>query len=369
MEGKTYYGKFPVTELYSDGWTSTRYIYARQMYNFSGWGLIRGNHKNPNPHGYTSLKAGGVGRIRTSNGYGRTSSLLTGAANPGGYQTSVSSFAYDTALSKLYGKIRGDLDLSIDAFQARQTARGFKAGELITNFVKEVDRKPWYITSLQRYFGPISRLAGSARLAWVYGWKPLIDDYYAVLDESLRDYINHFQTFKGKSRGQSDGYCFGNVDWDGIYRSPTFYKTLTDESVQISVTLDTTKLPEMAYWTSMNPASIAWELMPYSFVIDWFINIGGALRNLETALLFNQSFHSGYITYFLRVTGESGGYQQKGLSCEGSYWFTYVSMNRRVLTRLPLPNAPSFRPKLGADRILNGLALITGLKPPRSKRR
>lgn len=342
-------------------------IYHYFMSDFSGWNLVRGDHIRPNSHSYTYRKAGGSGEMRYDASPYWIGWHRVGAAYPLSYPTEVNRFLYDDALDKLYGKIRGDLDLSIDAFQARQTARGFKAGELISDFFKEANKKPWYISSLsQRLLGPIARLTGKARLAWVYGWKPLIEDYHAVLDESLRDYINHFQTYNGSAFSQYGSTCTGTVG-----SGPTdlvSYKTKVTQVVKMSITMDTTKMPEMANWTSLNPASIGWELLPYSFVIDWFINVGGALRNLETALAYNNAFQSGYITSFIRVEGDSnGGSYRSGpydpvVTCNGNFWFRYVKMRREVLTRLPLPQPPVWHPKLGVGRLLNGLSLITSLK-------
>lgn len=367
MRGKSDMGMVDTPLFYSNGLVGSISIYRYYMYNFSGWALRRGDHKSPLPHSYSSLKASGSGVYRYSSmtnprdsGYSQL-----GAAEPAGYTQAVPDWLYNQALDKLYGKIRGDLDLSIDAFQARQTARGFKAGDLLVDFLKDANKFK-YIRPLERYAGAISRLTGKAYLAWIYGWKPLINDYYAVLDESLRDYINHFQTFKAAVGRQFTETCVGYVENGSQNLAP--YQVQVKQSVQVSVTLDTSNLPGMANWTSLNPASIGWELLPWSFVIDWFINVGSTLRSLETALLYNQSFRSGYITQFHRSYGESTGTTRQPsnirYTAEGHWYFSHVIVSRQILTALPRPSLPQLRPQLGTGRLLNGLALLIAQTKP-----
>lgn len=344
-------------------------IYKPYMYEFSGWVLRRGDHKSPLPHSYTSLKVTGAGEYRvrgTPRNQSKSGFSRLGGSYPDGYVTDCPSWMYNETLDKLYGKIRGDLDLSVDAFQGRQTARGFKAGDIVNQFGRDLRRNPT-IWPFMRKAHAIAKLAGSLRLAWVYGWKPLISDFYSVLDESLHDYINKYQTFTATRDYKTSGVCIGYVESGSKNLAP--YQCKTHCSIRVSVTLDTSKMPSMARWTSLNPASIGWELLPFSFVFDWFADVGSTLRSLESAMLYNSAFKSGYVTQFTRTTGESSGgaMEASGIiyQASGHFTFTYVNVNRTVLSSMPFPDRHIFRPKLGTDRLLNGLALLVGFKTKR----
>lgn len=368
MQGKYDIGMVTTPLFHKNGVVGSINIYKSSMQDFSGWVLRRGDHKSPLPHSYSSLKITGAGEYReqsitnpSDGGFSRV-----GGAYPTGYIATCPSWMYNEALDKLYGKIRGDLDLSVDAFQGRQTARGFKAGDIVSQFGRDLRNNP-AIWPFMRKAKAIAKLAGSLRLAWVYGWKPLINDYYSVLDESLRDYINKYQTFTAARNYTTSGVCAGYVENGSKNLAP--YRCQTHCSVKVSVTLDTTSMPSLAHWTSLNPASIGWELLPFSFVFDWFADVGSTLRSVESALLYNSAFKSGFVTHFVRTTGESSGstFQPRNIiyAVSGHFAFTYVSVNRTTLSGMPFPNRHIVRPKLGADRLTNGLALLVGLKSRR----
>lgn len=340
---------------------STR-MYAYNWVHLSGWDLVRGDHTKPNAHSYRVIRGSGSGKLdrwyySTYEGYARV-----GSAVPYGYPDKLPpASVYNGALEKLYGKIRGDLDLSIDAFQARQTARQFKAGDLVANFARDLKKNPGWNPLLRKSVA-IGKLLGSARLAWVYGWKPLVSDYYGVLDESLRDYINHFQTFKASSGYSETVVVPGRVINEDLNLAP--FNLLYKYQVTISVKLDTSAIAGLSHWTSLNPASIAWELLPFSFVIDWFIDVGTTLRSVESALLYNKAFKDGYVSQITTASGVSrGGKGTKDgytFKVTGSFAWNYVRFQRSVLTAMPLPKLHIPRPRLGVDRLLNAAGLLVG---------
>jgi hypothetical protein len=126
----------------------------------------------------------------------------------------------------------------------------------------------------------------------------------------------------------------------------------------------------LAKWSSLNPYSLAWELMPYSFVIDWFLDIGSYMRNLETALIADNQFNSGslstlvyckirgVVNYSGRNVGGSEFQQLRGDAEKYQSDFTRV-----LLPSYPLPSLPSFQADLGASRLLSAAALLRGFLP------
>lgn len=89
----------------------------------------------------------------------------------------------------------------------------------------------------------------------------------------------------------------------------------------------------------INPASIAWDLVPYSFVFDWLLPIGDILRGYESEL--GLQFISGYISQ--RTTAnvtttvtpyDTGSFRGSGTSTtDETFRFT-----RTGLTSFPMPS-------------------------------
>jgi hypothetical protein len=115
----------------------------------------------------------------------------------------------------------------------------------------------------------------------------------------------------------------------------------------------------------MNPLSITWELIPYSFVVDWFVDIGSYLRNFETGLLYNSIFLSGYKSELYRYGAElTCGFAQhvsgdmKYIARDLNAMTRRVEFSRTVLGTYPLPNRPSIKADLGSSQLLSAAALL-----------
>lgn len=114
--------------------------------------------------------------------------------------------------------------------------------------------------------------------------------------------------------------------------------------------------------TSLNPASIAYELLPWSFVLDWAYNLGGYIRDLETAGLYGMYFKSGYVNYTYREhmpwIAKPSASGAIGILSGSTENFGY---DRRVLTSYPAPNLPKLKLELGASRLLAATSLGYGV--------
>ena len=114
----------------------------------------------------------------------------------------------------------------------------------------------------------------------------------------------------------------------------------------------------------INPVATAWELMTFSFVVDWFINVGRALDAISLITL-SSNYSSAYGFYF-KTTRTS--------VCDGvtydSYWgarspysnWTEISMQYEdeVFCRVPMavPTFPSWDLNLNAFKVADLIALI-----------
>lgn len=105
-------------------------------------------------------------------------------------------------------------------------------------------------------------------LEWRYGWRPLLQDIHgaAVSLAKLnfrRDQYTIRQTRSRTSPGTVKGSSAGTVQ----YTAKAWVTVRVHNSnVQVANKLG-----------GLNPLSVAWELVPFSFVADWFVNIGDCI--------------------------------------------------------------------------------------------
>lgn len=254
------------------------------------------------------------------------------------------------ALDRLAQKVRGELDLSVDLAQARQTARMLN----VTDQVLDVTR-----TTIKR-FGPI-RAASKIWLTWIYGIKPLLGTIYGIADENLRVVINRTQRHRGRA---SMIVKPPSVTVSTIW-GPISFPVVSGE-VKCSITYGVNMWEDqvdVARWTSLNPVSIAWELLPYSFVVDWFLNVGGYLRCAETAVLYGGKFVSGYRTTLSRGNCTFELTQVDSVPPDTVYarhrgTVKHVDIQRTLLSAYPAPQLPSFQAELGSSRLLSAASLL-----------
>lgn len=111
-----------------------------------------------------------------------------------------------------------------------------------------------------------------------YGWIPLLDD----AKEGAEFLAHHFnvpqQTSFTVTRRRTGPIPVMNGGY-GIFRNGGY-----THSKRVKVILKEVNVTALAGLT--NPSTLAWELLPYSFVIDWFIPIGNWLqaRQLESGI-------------------------------------------------------------------------------------
>jgi hypothetical protein len=117
----------------------------------------------------------------------------------------------------------------------------------------------------------------------------------------------------------------------------------------------------------MDPLAVAWELVPWSFVIDWAIPISNylAARGLASALGSGTYIQTSYEQWQADGPAFAGPdwqihsvYNAKDFHLQGWY------VNRVILSSLsvPLPECKPLNRIASWKHAANGLALLSGLK-------
>lgn len=117
-----------------------------------------------------------------------------------------------------------------------------------------------------------SKNIGNAWLSLHFGWSPFVDDIYAAVETLQRP--PRALKISGQSRlvyprsGKFDG------DGNAIFSSATYSCRMGASQVIVNPVL-----AQMSALGLVNPATVAWEVVPYSFVVDWFSNVGQILNS------------------------------------------------------------------------------------------
>lgn len=110
----------------------------------------------------------------------------------------------------------------------------------------------------------------------------------------------------------------------------------------------------------LNPLQVAWELVPFSFVADWFAPIGSYINSLDAGIGITIT------SCWVSQKEEQADSVKSATSaffndyCHLSFERSYVSVTRRSVQGLPqaVPSNLTVRPNLGGAQLTSALALM-----------
>lgn len=264
---------------------------------------------------------------------------------------------YNKVLERLNDKARGGVDLSVDLLQLGQVRK-------MTNLLDRARTLAQVLKSKSR--PTLTKDAARAHLEFIYGWKPLASSIYGTAEILSQTALKGNSRYGGSvKRTDKVKISFLNC-YDGSYTAlnQEFDYVVRD---RVSVLLTAEDPQSLNKFTSLNPVSIAWELMPYSFVVDWVYDIGGYLRSMETAMLYSNRFLNGYKTNLhvcdaaiaSSVTSRSsnGGINYTSVKKFSGY-LKYRKLQRSVLASYPIPTLPRFEVDMGSSRVFAAASLL-----------
>jgi len=111
-----------------------------------------------------------------------------------------------------------------------------------------------------------------------------------------------------------------------------------------------------AGFTGGNPLSLAWELIPFSFVVDWGIGVGDYLSSLSATQGLNIVGIS-YATKRKATLVRSDVYHS-GATRERLDRLQYESFERGVSTSMPFPRMPKIEFKHSVQTLANAVSLL-----------
>lgn len=149
-----------------------------------------------------------------------------------------------------------------------------------------------------------------------YAWSPLLQDLYGSLEAlQARDnstYRRYIITSTGKAAGkfatQGENSPSGGTLYVGGETSLSSFRVLSRTEmefecrVRLDAALTVSEYRRLQDVGVTDPQSTAWELLPWSFVCDWFVGVGDYLSAVNA--LSGYSFKGGTCTAFYKGTEE-----------------------------------------------------------------
>jgi hypothetical protein len=281
----------------------------------------------------------------------------------------------ERALRQLYSKVASDIpDYMTAAAESKELFRTLQTivKESIT-LVKKIKRLDYQYFTGKLKAAPENLSA--IWLTWVYGVSPVIGDIVDTIDvvkrsdRCWRAFSTHVKDTVRDDHDTTDVYFIGkrNIKIDATER----YGIYLDGKLSVD-----------RVWNSqvkwLSAAGTAYELVPFSFMLDWIVNISEYLKSAQ--ILHGQSFFAWYTSLQEAEDIQTGRYgpnpeypRMTMLSGEMSQYTKRILVSRNPVGNY-LPDMPDIKVKkpamdvLSLDRAINALAILVastgGLKRP-----
>jgi len=211
-------------------------------------------------------------------------------------------------------------------------------------------------------------------LEFQYGWKPVLMDIRGVLDAfALRAAATErIVTVRASS---VDVSTTNHPIMSPLYGS---YATVTPQEISrfammrtertrigLRFKLDDADRRFMTQLGFTNPVSLLWELVPFSFVLDWMLPVGDYLEGLTS--FSGLTFVDGFLTRSTRENTfcsfssnltQGSGPQTIRVQCKGGFKRERFMMRREKLLSFPQRQAPTFKNPFTFTHTANALALL-----------
>jgi hypothetical protein len=277
----------------------------------------------------------------------------------------------DSAASKAFAKLKNEqANFSVMFAERKETAELFS--NAATDIAKAVKK---FRNGFPKDWGNVIKNEGTANwrkvphrwLELQYGWNPLMADVNGAcqaLSHRERDGDGYHAHVKGNQKHteiSKSRWDFGFGAGGLLYQDITYLHTF-ESTVRLWYNLDNPSLASFASLGLTNPLELVWERIPYSFVVDWFLPVGGWLSTLDAD--FGWTFRASCSTAFSRVKGLG----VPGSNTNGTFYETTNNSSPfrmdafrfyRTTGGPPGVGLPHFKNPFSSTHIANALSLLT----------
>lgn len=246
------------------------------------------------------------------------------------------------AFEKLKGRVYSKLQLANDVIEGGQTFRMVaNAGRTLVDAARALARGD--LKSLKRLLNlkkdvKFSNTAKSFGAKWLelhFGWSPLLEEIHSGLELYLST-PPVYEKFSASATRSVSSYTKNPNMGSGYWtQQETVRSSYTVKAGLVVQGVRDKNLFTLEQLGLTNPAAIAWEAVPYSFFVDYILNVGDVLASYTA--FSGLSIGGSYTTHFFRLycqksntrnPGATGFPEYKDLtsSLEGVFWTRSTSL-------------------------------------------
>jgi hypothetical protein len=198
-----------------------------------------------------------------------------------------------------------------------------------------------------------------------YGWKPMLSDVFNATEsvKKAAGFGNTVVTVKASVREEStfssyidENHPLSRIKLEGKAEAGVFVRLDAEPDVDLLIWANSLGLT--------NPLLVGWELLPFSFVLDWMVPVGDWLSALDATL--GWKFKSGSRTRRTAVVANAKRapfhdpwyVYQHPVSYGGGSTASEKRVDREVYTSFPTPYFPRIKNPLSLGHMANGLSLL-----------
>lgn len=175
----------------------------------------------------------------------------------------------DQKINVLQAAAEGRMTVNLLLTTASEIARTFhtlRSGRPILDFIKDIS-KPNTRNS--------RRLAGKW-LEYQYGWKPLMSDVYGGCEALAQRLTEGVPVY---TKSEAEIFYDSGKTQSGL--TTTYYESSLRMKVKARYSIKNASEKSLTEIGITNPAALVWELVPWSFCIDWVLPVGDYLQGLD----------------------------------------------------------------------------------------
>lgn len=273
-----------------------------------------------------------------------TTSIRNASIDARGPPTNLKAELHDQLIRRFYDKVNlVTADLALIIAERKKTAESIAtAVEGIVSFARAVRQRRCPELFMNTDQLKQRKKFSSAWLNYQYGIAPFASDLYSIGENA-----DTRPPVIIKVRGRRD---WERDSFDSKSRRLTTTNGSIVETMRYGIIMDNAGIGLMQDYGLVNPLSFAWELLPFSFVVDWALPVGTYLGNLTSTVGYQKT--RGSIT-----TGSR--YESRGQDPESPATAEQsVRVTTRSTTAFPDVPLPAFQNPFSPTRALNALAIL-----------
>ncbi|DAD50976.1 TPA_asm: maturation protein, partial [ssRNA phage SRR6960509_3] len=230
---------------------------------------------------------------------------------------------------------------------ASSTDKAYQVSSLLyLNKLKDLNKVLLPFSNMVRA-GVSPKLAADAWLSYYYGARLSAKQGYSIISGIIRDSHRKItDTSVMRSRETFSAKPQTNTVISGYNSVTTYYYTHSSSIINTYRVLR-----RYGFTPSL---SLAWDIIPYSFVVDWLVPIGDLLSSID-----NETFLQSLTVRESLIT-QKVSYQSKLPAWQGTFGFISYSLYDRKVTRGTMPRPElEFKPaKFSGIKVVNGVSLV-----------